>query len=134
MARRQRVEKVLGVVGYCRCSTEEQAESGLGMAAQESAIKSECERRGVPLVALYRDEGVSAKNMVRPALQAALADLEAGQGTVLMVSKLDRLTRSVHDATGLMLRAENVGDQGNQRSAINESRVERPGLLLGSER
>src|SRR5262249_49565525 len=30
-------------------------------------------------------------------------------GSVLMVAKLDRLTRSVHDATGLMLRAERAG-------------------------
>lgn len=45
----------------------------------------------------------------RPELAAALADLDAGHGTVLMVSKLDRLSRSVHDATGLLLRAERAG-------------------------
>lgn len=45
----------------------------------------------------------------RPAVKAALEHLESGHGDVLMVSKLDRLTRSVHDATGLMLRAEKSG-------------------------
>lgn len=45
----------------------------------------------------------------RPGLKAALAGLDAGRGDVLMASKLDRLTRSVHDATGLMLRAEKAG-------------------------
>ena len=35
--------------------------------------------------------------------------MEAGLGSVLMVSRLDRLTRSVHDATGLMERAQKGG-------------------------
>jgi DNA invertase Pin-like site-specific DNA recombinase len=109
MARRAKGKKSLGVVGYCRVSTDEQAVSGLGLAAQEGAIRLACEARGAPLVALYRDEGISARSLDRPALGAALGDLDAGRGNVLMVSKLDRLTRSVHDATGLMLRAEKSG-------------------------
>lgn len=98
-----------GVVAYLRVSTEEQAESGLGLAAQEAAIRAECEKRGIDLVALHADGGVSGKSLDRPALAAALADLDAGHGDVLMVSKLDRLSRSVHDASGLMLRAEKAG-------------------------
>lgn len=109
MARRARTTKIAGVVGYVRVSTDEQAVSGLGLAAQEAAIRSECERRGLDLLAVYTDAGISAKTIDRPALTAALADLDAGRGSVLMVAKLDRLTRSVHDATGLMLRAEKAG-------------------------
>jgi DNA invertase Pin-like site-specific DNA recombinase len=89
-----------------RVSTEEQAVSGLGLEAQERAIRAECERRGLLLVALHTDAEISAKTLDRPALVVALADLDAGQGDTLMVAKLDRLTRSVHDATGLLLRAE----------------------------
>jgi DNA invertase Pin-like site-specific DNA recombinase len=106
MARTKKATKTPGVVAYCRVSTEEQAVSGLGMVAQEQAIRAECERRGLNLVAVHRDAGLSAKSLDRPVLSAALADLDAGRGDVLMVAKLDRLTRSVHDATGLMLRAE----------------------------
>ena len=58
---------------------------------------------------MHTDAGVSGKSLVRPALTAALADLDAGHGNVLMVSKLDRLTRSVHDASGLMQRSEKAG-------------------------
>lgn len=47
--------------------------------------------------------------MNRPELKKALAALDTGDGSILMVSKLDRLSRSVHDATGLMARAENSG-------------------------
>jgi len=109
MARRARSDKTPGVVGYLRVSTDEQAVSGLGLAAQEAAIRTDCERRGLPLVGLYSDPGVSAKTIDRPALTAALADLDAGRGSVLMVAKLDRLTRSVHNATGIMLAAERAG-------------------------
>lgn len=101
--------RTAGVVGYCRVSTEEQAVSGLGLAAQEAAIRHECDRRGLALLAVHTDAGLSAKTLVRPALAAALDALAAGEGSVLMVAKLDRLTRSVHDATGLMATAERGG-------------------------
>jgi DNA invertase Pin-like site-specific DNA recombinase len=55
---------------------------------------------------VYSDEGVSGKALNN---RPALADLDAGHGTVLMVSKLDRFSRSVHDATGLLLRADRAG-------------------------
>jgi DNA invertase Pin-like site-specific DNA recombinase len=100
------VTSIQGVLGYCRVSTEEQAQSGLGLAAQEEAIRRECIRRGLDLIALYTDSGVSARTLRRPALEAALASLDCGNGNVLMVAKLDRLTRSVHDATGLMAKFE----------------------------
>jgi DNA invertase Pin-like site-specific DNA recombinase len=98
-----------GVVGYLRVSTEEQVVSGLGLAAQRAAIETECARRGLELLAVHTDPGLSGKSLSRPGLTAALTDLDAGRGTVLMVAKLDRLSRSVHDATGLLLRADRAG-------------------------
>lgn len=83
--------------------------SGLGLRAQRDAIKRECDRRGLDLIAFHEDAGLSAKTLKRPALEAALSELDEGQGSVLMVAKLDRLTRSVHDATGLMANAEQSG-------------------------
>jgi len=105
----KKTDRVPGVIGYCRVSTEEQAASGLGLKAQEGAIRRECVRRGLDLIALHEDAGLSAKTMRRPALEDALTELESGHGSVLMVAKLDRLTRSVHDATGLMAKAEQSG-------------------------
>jgi len=99
----------LGIVGYLRVSTEEQVVSGLGLAAQRVAIEAEAARRGLPLLAVHTDAGISGKSLARPGLTAALAELDARQGTVLLVAKLDRLSRSVHDATGLLLRAERAG-------------------------
>jgi DNA invertase Pin-like site-specific DNA recombinase len=98
-----------GIVGYLRVSTEEQVVSGLGLAAQRAAIEAEATRRGLPLLAVHVDAGISGKSLARPGLTAALADLDAGRGTILLVAKLDRLSRSVHDATGLLLRADCSG-------------------------
>jgi DNA invertase Pin-like site-specific DNA recombinase len=99
----------LGLIGYIRVSTEEQATSGLGLQAQRAAIEAEASRRGEPLIAMYEDGGHSGKTLTRPGLTTALDALDGGSGRGLVVAKLDRLTRSVHDATGLMLRAERSG-------------------------
>lgn len=94
------------VCGYVRVSTSEQADSGAGLAAQRAAIESECARRGWQLVAILEDGGFSGKNLVRPALQEAFAMLKAGQTNVLMVSKVDRLSRSVLDFATVLATAE----------------------------
>jgi DNA invertase Pin-like site-specific DNA recombinase len=51
------------------------------------------------------EEGLSAKDLNRPALMRALARLDKGEADLLMVSKLDRLSRSVKDFGGLLERA-----------------------------
>jgi DNA invertase Pin-like site-specific DNA recombinase len=101
--------RIEGVIAYCRVSTEEQADSGLGLAAQEKALRAECERRDIHLLESHTDAGLSGKSLGRPALSAALAALDAGNGSVLMVAKLDRLSRSVHDLSGLMKTAQQGG-------------------------
>jgi site-specific DNA recombinase len=82
-----------GAVGYVRLSPGERAEGGLGLAAQETAVRSEAARRGVELRAIHTDAKRSGGKEVeqREALVAALADLKPGD--VLIVAKLDRLTR-----------------------------------------
>ena len=50
------------------------------------------------------DAGVSAKTLDRPGLQQALGMLRKGQATTLLVTKLDRLTRSVKDLSILLER------------------------------
>jgi site-specific DNA recombinase len=89
-------EKVKAV-GYVRVSTNEQATEGASLDVQESRIRSYCEARGWELARLYRDEGLSGKNLDRPGIQALLSDLTGNGVTVVVVLKLDRLTRSVRD-------------------------------------
>lgn len=95
------------VVAYIRVSTDEQVESGAGIGAQRAAINSEVERRGWVLLETFTDAGVSGKSIAgRPALAEALATIESGAAGTLMVSKLDRLSRSLLDFASLMKRAQ----------------------------
>jgi DNA invertase Pin-like site-specific DNA recombinase len=97
-------------VGYVRVSTDEQTSSGLGLAAQRTAIVAECERRGWELLETYEDAGASGKNMTgRPALQEALATVRSHDAGALVVAKLDRLSRSLLDFSTLMVESQEQG-------------------------
>ncbi len=91
-------------VGYIRVSTEGQAEEGVSLAAQRAKLEAFAIAADLELVAIREDAGVSAKTLARPGLQAALADLREGRADALLVTKLDRLTRSVGDLGSLLER------------------------------
>lgn len=84
-------------IGYLRCSTEEQATSGLGLEAQEDRVRGFAKLYDLELVDVIVDAGVSAKTLERPGLARALERLRRGGADALLVAKLDRLTRSVAD-------------------------------------
>jgi DNA invertase Pin-like site-specific DNA recombinase len=92
----------LRVLGYVRVSTTEQAESGLGLASQESAIRAHCARQGWDLLEVIHDDGASAKDLNRPGLRSALDRIANGEASGLVAAKLDRLSRSVVDFANLM--------------------------------
>lgn len=95
-------------IGYLRVSTREQADSGAGLAAQRTAIQAEADRRGWTIQWL-RDAGQTGKSMKRPGVQAALTALRRHEASVLMVAKLDRLSRSVQDFAATMATAQRQG-------------------------
>lgn len=104
------VAETTRVVGYVRVSTAEQADSGLGLAAQRGAIAAECERRGWELAEVFCDSAVSGKSLAgRDGMAAALALVDAGAVSAIVVAKLDRLSRSLADFAGLMARAQAGG-------------------------
>jgi DNA invertase Pin-like site-specific DNA recombinase len=75
---------------------EEQAISGLGMESQLLAINAEPVKRDLPVLAVWWEPGVSGKNLKRPALTGALAELESGDGSILMVAKLNIVVEAGH--------------------------------------
>lgn len=79
------------IVGYARVSTDKQ-----DSAVQRDALIG----AGVSPEALYVDEGLTGSNRARPALREAMAACRAGD--TLMVTRLDRLARSVPDARDLV--------------------------------
>ena len=74
-------------IGYARCSTDRQ-----DLTAQRSALIG----LGVNPERIYTDHGLTGRTRTRPGLDQALAAVRAGD--TLVVTKLDRLARSVPDA------------------------------------
>jgi DNA invertase Pin-like site-specific DNA recombinase len=98
--------KGVRVVGYVRVSTDEQGASGLGLDAQKRAIRAECKRRGWQLDRIEQDVTSGGRSMKRrPGLSAALASCHSGEVAGIVVSKLDRLTRSLVDFASLLAEA-----------------------------
>jgi DNA invertase Pin-like site-specific DNA recombinase len=98
----------LRAVAYLRVSTGEQADSGAGLQAQLESVTRAAESRGWQLVAVHTDAGVSGDLPAdqRPALSAALDQLDSGQADVLVVAKSDRLSRSTAEGVALLDMAE----------------------------
>jgi DNA invertase Pin-like site-specific DNA recombinase len=90
------------VIGYIRVSTTEQADSGAGLEAQRQAIQVAAELRGWELVNIFEDAVSGMSLNGRHELKKALADLKARRADGLVVAKLDRLSRSIHDFSGLL--------------------------------
>jgi DNA invertase Pin-like site-specific DNA recombinase len=97
------------IIAYLRGSTSEQADAGAGLEAQRAAIAAEAARRAWTDVQYVEDAGFSAKSMKRPGLMSALARLREGHADVLVVSKTDRLSRSVLDFASIMQTAQREG-------------------------
>ncbi len=95
----------LRALGYARVSTHQQADGGAGLEAQRVAVVGEAERRGWHLVELIEDAGQSSATLERPGIRRALDLLEQQMADVLLVAKLDRLTRSLRDFGELAERA-----------------------------
>ena len=77
-------------IGYARCSTDRQ-----DLTAQRLALV----RLGVNPERIYTDHGLTGRTRARPGLDQALAAVRAGD--TLVVTKLDRLARSVPDARAI---------------------------------
>ncbi len=82
---------------YPRVSTEDQSRFGHSLDEQEDRLQKLCEFKGYKIYKVYREEGVSAKNMERPKFQEMIRDMKDGKINKIIVYKLDRLTRSIRD-------------------------------------
>lgn len=90
------------VVGYVRVSTQMQAQEGVSLDAQRRKIRAYADLYDLDLVEIYADEGASGASLQRPGLQRALSSLQCGRATGIVISRLDRLTRSVRDLSELL--------------------------------
>jgi len=87
-------------IGYLRVSTEEQATTGVSLAAQEERIRAYCAAAGLELAGIIREEGVSGSRplALRPAGGELVRALAKGDASQVIALKLDRLFRDAADA------------------------------------
>jgi site-specific DNA recombinase len=90
------------VAAYIRVSTQMQVEDGYSLSAQRERLKAFAFSQNWEIVQFYVDEGISAKDMDRPELQRMLKGVREGIFDIVLVYKLDRLTRSVIDLDKLL--------------------------------
>jgi site-specific DNA recombinase len=96
---------------YCRVSTQEQAYEGYSLDAQLAQLEAFCSSQGWQPGDRYIEQGHSAKSLDRPRLQALLADIRSHRfrDPIVLVWRLDRLTRSVADLYVLLSLFEESG-------------------------
>jgi len=94
---------------YTRVSTEEQGVSRNGLESQLATCQEYASRIGVEVSQVIEEVVSGAKMTNRPLLINALSTLKSGEAKVLIVSKLDRLSRSVSDLCYLLEVSEKEG-------------------------
>lgn len=83
---------------YCRVSTEEQAEKGYSLDAQEKLCRNFAQRDHYRVAGVYRDEGKSGTKLDRPALQELLSRCTGdSQIDAVIIQETDRLARNTKD-------------------------------------
>ena len=84
-------------IGYIRVSTEDQARDGLSLAAQVEKIRGYCIAKGWGLLEIIEDQGRSGKDLNRPGIEEIIKRAKHGAFDVLVICKLDRMTRNIRD-------------------------------------
>jgi DNA invertase Pin-like site-specific DNA recombinase len=88
-------------IGYVRVSTDKQADFGVSLPAQMEKVRAMAVVQGAELADVIVD-AESAKSLHRPGMERLLALVDAKAVDVVIIAKLDRLTRSVKDLAELL--------------------------------
>ena len=82
---------------YVRVSTEEQVINGDSLRTQREELTKYALKNGFHIYGIYEDDGFSATNLKRPALQRLLNDVKNNNINRILITKLDRLSRGVRN-------------------------------------
>lgn len=98
-------------IGYIRCSTQEQADSGLGLEVQAERIRAYCGMRKLELVDIISDPGVSGGKPLaqRDGGKLLVAALESERADAVVMLKLDRMFRNAADCLATTEQWERAG-------------------------
>ena len=98
-------------IGYTRCSTQEQADSGLGLTAQTERIRGYCRMKDLALLDIIQDAGVSGGKPLadRDGGRELLRIIRKRQTDAVIMLKLDRMFRNAGDCLTTVERWEKAG-------------------------
>ena len=93
---------------YVRVSTDKQAEQGISLEVQIEQCKAYASKQSYRVAKVFREEGESAKAANRPVLLDMLNYLKQNKGkvAVLIIHKLDRLSRNTDDQYAIMYKLQ----------------------------
>jgi len=118
-----------------RVSTDQQANSGLGLEAQRAAVAAQVAQEGWDIAHEVSEDGVSGKSPLaeRTGLTRAMAIVASGQAEILLVAKLDRLSRdplnmliiekTIADCDGRIVSCAGEGTASNDPAQVLMRRV-----------
>ena len=99
----------MAIYGYCRVSTERQAEEGESLGAQQRTIEGYAMMNGMAVDRVFIERGVSASKPLadRPEGASLLAVVKPGDA--IITAKLDRMFRSALDALDVLAHLKQNG-------------------------
>ena len=87
---------------YIRVSTRRQDQEGYSIPLQKERLIAYCKAKGWVVAGIFVDPGHSGSSLERPGIERLMAGVEAGKYDVVLVYKLDRLSRSQKDTLYLI--------------------------------
>ena len=87
---------------YLRVSTEEQAEKGASLKAQENKLRTWAGKEGFEILKVYSDDGFSGKDLNRPGLSQLRKESRKREFDVVFCVHNDRLSRDTRDTLDLV--------------------------------
>jgi DNA invertase Pin-like site-specific DNA recombinase len=85
---------------YVRVSTEEQAQEGYSLDAQNEILTTYCIAEGWDIYSVYREDGFSGTNIKRPEYSRMMSEIDSWD--VLLVLKMDRIHRNSRNFMNMM--------------------------------
>ncbi len=98
-------------IAYIRCSTHEQADSGLGLDVQAERVRAYCTLKDSKLIEIITDAGVSGGKPLasREGGQRLLKAIKDREANAVVMLKLDRMFRNAGDCLSTVERWDKAG-------------------------
>lgn len=125
---------------YCRVSTDLQREKGESIKNQKQRLFAYAKDHALN-PQTYIDDGISAKDTNRPALQKLIQDIKEKKIRMVLVTKIDRITRNLKDLLDLIMLFEDyevafksLTQPIDTSSAMGRGQVQLMGVFASMER